>query len=71
MLPAVDIDTDLSEISESIDDEPMPHLQPLSPDRKHKKHVQIVSPGGSPNKTPARSPGKAHYEVVYHQVCVC
>lgn len=68
VLPAVDIDTDLSEMSEIVDQEaPVTVPAPRTPEAKPKKHVQIVSPGGTPNKTPGRSPGKAHYEVIYHE----
>ncbi|XP_052275900.1 TALPID3 protein-like isoform X2 [Dreissena polymorpha] len=64
VLPAVDIDTDQSEISESIEDEAMPALQPaISPERKPKKHVQIMSP----HETHGKSPVKSGFEVVYHQ----
>ena len=59
VLPAVDIDTE-SELSESIEEEPMPVLQQRSPERK--KRVQIMSP-----RSP-KSPAKAHYEVTFHQV---
>ena len=68
MLPAVDIDTDISEISEIMDEEPISPVRSRTPESKSKKHVQIVSPRGTPNKTPGRSPNKAHYEVVYHEV---
>ena len=55
----MDIDTDLSEISEIIEE---------VRDVKDKKRVHIQSPDRSLNKTPSRSPSKAHYEVVYHEV---
>ncbi|XP_053401553.1 protein TALPID3-like isoform X2 [Mercenaria mercenaria] len=67
VLPAVDIDTDISEISEIMEEEPVQQLRARTPEPKPKKHVQIVSPRGTPNKTPGRSPAKAHYEVVYHE----
>lgn len=68
MLPAVDIDTDISEMSEIFQEEAEQKERVTSPERKPKKHVQIVSPRGTPNKTPGRSPSKAHYEVIYHEV---
>ncbi|XP_052767112.1 protein TALPID3-like isoform X2 [Mya arenaria] len=71
VLPAVDIDTDISETSVSTEYEPMPVMEaaqsperkPQTPERKPKKHVQIVSPRGSPGKSPAKS----HFEVIYHE----
>lgn len=67
VLPAVDIDTDISEMSEILEEEAVHQQRVMSPEAKPKKHVQIVSPRGTPNKTPARSPTKAHYEVIYHE----
>jgi len=44
--------------------QPPSPVKPVTPEAK-KKRVQIISPHGSPGKSPA----KAHYEEIQHEVC--
>ncbi|KAL4237536.1 hypothetical protein ACF0H5_002250 [Mactra antiquata] len=68
VLPAVDIDTDISEQSDFIEEPVVTKQQVKTPESKRKKQVQIISPRETPNKTSGRkSPTKAHYEVMYHE----